>query len=120
MPTLELPPVTPFTLHVTDVLAEFATAAVNVCVKPTGTLATTGVTEIDTGALIVTSAVAYLVVSDVQTAFTGTTFGDGTDAGGVYTPEVEIDPFFVSPPKTSLTYQDTPVSVVLLTSALKV
>jgi hypothetical protein len=83
VPSEALPPATPSTLQVTAVLAALATVAVNVCVAPTVMLTNTGVIEIDTGGLIVTCAVAYLVVSDVHTAITVTTFGDGTDAGGV-------------------------------------
>jgi hypothetical protein len=77
------PPAIPFTLQVTAVLGAFATVAVNACVAPAATLASTGLMNIETDALMVTCTVAYLVESDVQRAFTVTIFGDGTEAGGV-------------------------------------
>lgn len=45
VPTFELPPATPFTLHVTEVLDDPVTVAVNCCVLPSNTLALDGDTE---------------------------------------------------------------------------
>ena len=45
VPTDELPPAIPSTLHVTTVLAVFASVAVNVCVAPAVSVAAPGATE---------------------------------------------------------------------------
>lgn len=49
MPTAELPPFTPLTLHVTAVFAVLVTAAVNVCMAPVCKMAVAGVTATATG-----------------------------------------------------------------------
>lgn len=49
MPTIELPPFTPLTLHVTAIFALFATAAVKVSIPPVSTVALDGVTVTATG-----------------------------------------------------------------------
>lgn len=49
IPTVELPPFTPLTLHVTAVFEVFVTAAMNVCMAPAFTVAVAGVTVTATG-----------------------------------------------------------------------
>jgi hypothetical protein len=49
IPTVELPPFTPLTLHVTVVFEVFVTAAVKVCMAPVCRVAVTGVTVTATG-----------------------------------------------------------------------
>ena len=49
IPTVELPPFTPLTLHVTAMFAVFVTAAVKVCMAPVSTVAVAGVTVTATG-----------------------------------------------------------------------
>jgi hypothetical protein len=49
IPTVEFPPFTPLTLHVTAMFAVFVTAAMNVCMPPVGTVAVGGVTVTATG-----------------------------------------------------------------------
>ena len=46
VPVVEVPPVTPFTCQVTELLLEFCTVAVKACVVPTETLAVVGEIEI--------------------------------------------------------------------------
>src|SRR5579872_4560058 len=48
VPVAALPPMRPFTDHVTEALAAFCTVAVNTCVAPTATVAAAGVTVTDT------------------------------------------------------------------------
>jgi hypothetical protein len=49
MPTVVLPPVTPFTCHVTTVFSVLPTVGVNVCVLPTSMLTLVGLTATVTG-----------------------------------------------------------------------
>jgi hypothetical protein len=49
VPTVEFPPVTPFTLHVTDMLVALVTVAVKVCVAPSKTFCVVGATVTVTG-----------------------------------------------------------------------
>ena len=53
VPTVALPPVTPFTCQVTAVLLVFCTVAVNCCVPPTATVADVGEIVTLTGAAAV-------------------------------------------------------------------
>jgi hypothetical protein len=54
-------------------------------------------------------AVALLVGSATEIAFIATAAGDGTAAGAVYRPAVEIVPFVALPPDTPFTCQVTPL-----------
>src|SRR5713101_7416141 len=111
VPTVEFPPVTPFTCHVTAVLLLPVTVAVNCCVVLTTTDALVG--EMLTPTVVrVTVALADLVVSACDTAVTVTVFGLGTAAGAVYRPAVEIVPTVALPPVTPFTCQVTAVFVV--------
>jgi len=73
----------PVTLHVTAVLEEFETLAVNCLVLPTNTDAVVGEMETETGKEIVTIADADFEVSAFEVAVTVTCAGLGTDAGAV-------------------------------------
>src|SRR3981081_2319380 len=88
VPTVELPPVTPFTCQVTAVLEVPVTVAVNCWVFAIGTEADAGATETLTwvGAVTVTVADADLVVSACDTAVTVTAAGLGPAEGAVDSP----------------------------------
>ena len=77
VPVAALPPLTPLTLHVTALLAVFATVAVNCWVPPALSDADVGVTMTVTGlvaaGLMVTWALPDFVVSACDTATTVTT-----------------------------------------------
>jgi hypothetical protein len=84
VPTVELPPVTPFTCQVTDPFTPFVTVALNCWLpEPAVTLAMDGEIETATGAVIVTDAGADRVGSATDTALTVTVAGDGTLAGAL-------------------------------------
>ena len=83
VPTVEFPPATPFTCHVTAMFDVFATVAVNVCEPETATDGFAGLTETVIMGVTVTCAEADLVVSAADTAVTVTAAGDGTEAGAV-------------------------------------
>jgi hypothetical protein len=82
VPTVEFPPVTLFTCHVTAVFEVFATAAVNCLVKPACTLAVLGLIVTETGRTTVTVAVSDFVLSAAEIALT-VTAPVGTVAGAV-------------------------------------
>jgi hypothetical protein len=85
VPTVELPPTTPFTCQVTAVFAAFDTVAVNCRLPPPAwTAATAGITEMVTGCVAVVSVTAaepVCVESAEDTAETVTVAGDGNAAG---------------------------------------
>jgi hypothetical protein len=114
-----LPPITPFTCHVTAVLLVFCTVAENCCVPPAATVADVGeiVTLTALAAVIVTGAEADFVVSAWDTAVTVTVAGLGTAAGPVYKPEPEIVPTVALPPITPFTCHVTAVLLVFCTVA---
>jgi len=120
VPTVEFPPVAPFTCQVTAVLEVPVTVAVNCCVFATCTDADAGATETLTcaWAVTVTAADADLVVSACDTAATVTVAGLGTAEGAVYSPEVEIIPTVEFPPATPFTCQLTAVLEVPETVAV--
>jgi hypothetical protein len=80
VPTVEFPPVTLFTCHVTAVFEVFATAAVNCVVRPACTLTVFGLTVTDTPATMVAVAVSNFVLSATEMAVMVTAPG-GTVAG---------------------------------------
>src|ERR1700687_92252 len=83
-PVLDAPPVTPLTCHVTAVLGDPFTIAVNCTVPKTRTLTLLGVTLIEVlAAVMVTLAEALLVGSADDTAVTVTVAGFGNCAGAV-------------------------------------
>jgi hypothetical protein len=90
VPTVELPPETPFTCHVTAVFVENVTAAVNCCVCAAATKTLEGLTE--TGIAIVTLALAVLLASAAAVAVIVTVAEAGTEAGAVYSPALVIVP----------------------------
>jgi hypothetical protein len=83
VPTVEFPPATPFTCHVTAVFDVLPTVAVNVCEPETVTVALAGLTETVIMGVTVTCAEADFVVSAADTAVTVTVAGDGAAAGAV-------------------------------------
>jgi hypothetical protein len=106
VPTVELPPFTPFTFQVIPVLTALVTVAVNCLVCPVWTIADTGDTDMETGVgLIVTVAEANAVGSFAIFTVTLTSLGEGGAAGAVYSPAVEIVPAVESPPETPFTDQ---------------
>ena len=121
VPVAALPPCTPFTCQVTEVLVVPLTAAANCCVPPPVTVADVGeiftATE-TTGAVIVTVACPLAVELATLVAATVTDPPDGTVAGAVYNPAELIVPTVVLPPWTPFTDHVTPVFVVPETDAL--
>jgi hypothetical protein len=106
-----LPPTIPLTCHVTAVLGEPLTEAVNCCVPKFATVAALGVTvtEVDDEPVVtVTVAEADFEVSACDVAVTVTCGGFGTAAGAVYNPPVEMVPLEAAP----TTLQVTAVFVV--------
>ena len=86
MPTALLPPVTPFTIHVTVVTALFCTVAVNCMPWPTWTLVPEGETATLTGGgglVTVTEALPTADGAAVLEACTRTFAGDGIALGAV-------------------------------------
>ena len=123
VPSVEFPPVMPFTDQVTAVLEVPLTVAVNCCVCPTWTDALVGDIVIETMGAIVTVASADFVGSAELTAATVTADGredfDPPDCfGAVYIPEEETVPTVEFPPATALTIQFTTVFDVPVTDAL--
>ena len=116
VPTVALPPLAPFTCHVTAVFVEPVTVAVNCCVAPVCTDAEVGAMVIPT-VVTVTVADADFVVSACETAVT-VTVPEGAVAGAVYKPEVEIVPTVVFPPVVLFTCQVTAVFVEPVTVAV--
>jgi hypothetical protein len=84
-----------------------------------GTEAVSGLmpTSTATAAIIVTLAEADLVVSATLVAFTETTAGEGTLAGGAYTPVFEIVPHVAALQPAPATLQVTPEFDVPVTFA---
>jgi hypothetical protein len=119
VPVLLLPPVTPFTCQVAAVLLLFCTVAVKGREAPVATLAEVGEIEMLTGAVMVTTAEADLLVSACAMALTVTAAGLGTLAGAVYRPVVEMVPVLLLPPVTPFTCQVAAVLLVFRTVAVK-
>ena len=121
VPTLELPPVSPFTSQVTAGFASF-TVALNRAVPPTTTFADFGEMVTVPGALgplMETEAFAVLLSSALLTAVTVTFEGIGTYGGAVYVPVLSMVPKALSPPGIPLTIQLTLVMLLLVTVAVK-
>jgi hypothetical protein len=115
-PTVELPPATPFTCHVTRVFVEKATVAVNCCVAAACTEAVVGLTAM--GKATTTLAVPVWVESAAEIAVIVTVALAGTEDGAVYRPLLEIQPYVVLPPVTPFTCQVTLLLLVPDTLAL--
>lgn len=81
VPSVELPPVVPFTCQVTAVLLIPVTMEVNCCVAPASTFTELGEMPIEVFAVMVTEAEADTEVSACETAVTVTVAGLGTVAG---------------------------------------
>jgi hypothetical protein len=81
VPSVEFPPTTPFTSHLTFAFPLPLTCAVKSCVDERGTLAEPGVTTTVNGGVIVTFIVAGRDGSAVGVAVSVTTLGTGADAG---------------------------------------
>jgi len=117
VPVVALPPVTPFTCHVTAVFADPVTIAVNCCVLKTSTLAGLGDTvTVTAGGVAVTVTVAdpILAAFACEVAVTVTVAGFGTLAGAVYDPAPEIVPFAAPPTTAHVTAVfDVPVTVAV-------
>lgn len=123
-PTAWLPPATPFTSQVTDVLAAPFTVAVNCWVPKLATLAVLGDTLTvlaPVAAVTVTLADPNFVESACETAVTLTVAGFGTAAGAVYIPPLEMVPLEAPPLTLQVTAVfDVPVTVAVNCCALPV
>ena len=117
VPSVELPPLIPFTPHVTAVLELSLTVAENCCVCPTGTEALVGEIETKMPESIAMAAWAERVGSAALTANT-VIVPEGAVAGAVYNPEEEIVPTVKFPPAMPFTVQVTAVFDVPVTVAL--
>lgn len=115
VPTVALPPATPFTVHVTGVVVLPETIVLNCSVLPRTRLTVIGITvsELD-AATMFTFAEALNVVSACETAMIATVVGFGTLNGAVYKPVVEITPIVEFPPGVPFTCQVTLVLELLL------
>ena len=111
-PVVWLPPVTPLTCQVTDVLGTPLTVAVNCCVVKMATLAGFGVTVTATCCAIVTVADPWSALLAAETAVTITVAGLGMVPGAVYKPLALMLPTVVLPPVVPFTCQVTAVFVV--------
>ena len=117
-PTVALPPAAPLTDQVTLVLEEPVTVAENCCVFPACTEADVGATETEMvapPAVMVTGTTATLLESTLLTAKIFTLAGEGTAAGAVYRPELEMVPNVELPPVIAFTSQVTAVFDVPVT-----
>jgi len=95
IPTVELPPVIPFTFQVTLVFDVFWTVAVKVLVRFVRTDALVGEMATVTaagGGVIVTVPAPTAVLSAWLRACTVTVAGEGTVAGAVYSPDALMLP----------------------------
>jgi hypothetical protein len=114
----------PFTSHATLSPAERQNAAVNGCVRPSGTFADEGEIEFVAAQVMVTAAVADDEGSAVLVAATLTVAGDGGSAGALYIAVVgllaAIVPIVELPPAIPFTLQVTPVSPLLAPETLTV
>ena len=118
VPNVEVPPVTPFTFHVTDVFDVLVTVAVNCFVVLTRTLALVGEMLMPTGggggggSGLVTVTDALPTTGGFPTlllACTVTVAGTGGARGAVYSPFTEsMNPTVPSPPGVPFTSQVTP------------
>ncbi len=121
VPAIELPPATPFTLHVTlcDGLPALAIVAKNVCIAPGATVADVGAMLTTTSLVIVTVAEAVAAKFTCAIAEIVTLAGDGRICGALYSPPGVIVPTWTLPPATPFTVQFTEVLLLPLTLALK-
>ena len=105
VPTTELPPAIPFTLHVTFVvgLPVAEMFAVNTCAPPVGIFAVLGKTVTAMSSLRLTTTEALACKLAWLTAVNVTLAGDGMIAGAVYSPVTEIVPVFAAPAGTPFT-----------------
>lgn len=116
MPSVELPPATPFTVQVTSVFAEPRIVAVNCCV-----LVTCNEAELRFRVrerLTATETEAVSEVSAWLAAMMVTLAGLGIVAGAVYMPELDMVPTVEFPPVTPFTDQVTAVFVEFETVAV--
>jgi hypothetical protein len=118
VPIVVLPPGMPLTAKVTDVLARPVMVTTNCAPRLVCTVVAVGLMAIVMEGRIVTLAEADLVVSARLVAVTVTGFGEGTEVGAVYTPEVEMVPTAEFPPTMPLTLHVTAVLVVPVTVAV--
>ena len=121
VPTVELPPVTPFTDQVTAVLVVPVTVAAYCTMVPVGVEESVGATltvAFAAGAVIVTIAEPEGKDSAELVAVTVTVAGLGTEAGAAYNPEELTVPSVELPPAISLTDQVIVVLVELTTVAV--
>lgn len=115
MPTVALPPATPFTAHVTGVVVLPETIVLNCSVLPRTRLTVIGITvrELDSATRL-TFAEALKVVSACEIAMIVTVVGFGTLKGAMYRPVVEIMPMVEFPPGVPFTCHVTAVVELLL------
>ena len=119
MPSVEFPPATPFTLHVSAVERDPApvTVAVNACPAPVETLADVGEIVTMMLSVMVTAAEPTALASAALAAATVTAGGDGRLPGAMYKPVEETVPRVEFPPATPFTDQVTVVFEVPATAA---
>jgi len=118
VPREELPPATPFTLHVTPGVG-FPVAEIvaeKICSPPAGTFAMEGATMIAMLSVSVITADAVAELSAALTAVTVMLGAAGMVLGAVYTPDVEIIPTLESPCVTPSISHVTVVFVVPVTA----
>jgi hypothetical protein len=122
IPTIELPPATPLTLHVTLCTGSPAlvTVAENTCEFPGTTVAEAGEIFTTTSLVIATVADAVAFESACENAVTVTLGGTGRICGAVYCPLALIEPTCAFPPATPFTVHVTAVFELPLTVASKV
>src|ERR1700722_15246053 len=103
VPTVELPPAIPLTLHDRLVAEPPATVAVNICEPPVGTFADGGETEMAILLVRFTVAEPLTCEFDCRTAVTVTPGKDGSVVGAVYRPPAEMVPTVALPPAAPFT-----------------
>jgi hypothetical protein len=121
VPTLELPPANPFTLHVTPCAGwpALEIVAENVCIAPGATVAEVGAILSTTSLVIVTVAEAVAAEFTCAIAVIVALAGDGKICGAVYSPPAVIVPNCAFPSAIPFTVQFTAVLLLPLTVALK-
>jgi hypothetical protein len=121
VPSVELPPATPFTVHRTEVLLVPLTPAINCRIAPVEIDEAAGETLTSTfpaGAVIARMAEPDGLVSAELVALMVTVEGLGTVAGAVYNPAALIMPKAALPPRMLFTDQVRVVLVGLTTVAV--
>jgi hypothetical protein len=114
VPTVPLPPATPFTVQVTALLLlpVTETVGVNCWVAPAAKVALVGlIVMVTAGAVRVTVATATIVVSAWEVAVTATVVVVGNTFGAVYKPVELTVPMIASPPFSPFTFHVTAVFV---------